>query len=125
MAERTFVTIGDDCTLNAGSIIQCHSQEDGAFKSDRVTIGSRCTLGIGAFVHYGTTLGDDSVLFADSFLMKGEDVPPNSQWAGNPAREWREESHRFAGSSTPAIVSLLSSAHDGDGQSRQGPRWTC
>ena len=33
--ERRFVTIGDRCTLNAGSIVQCHSQEDGAFKSDR------------------------------------------------------------------------------------------
>ena len=34
-SERTLVTIGDDCTLNAGTVVQCHSQEDGAFKSDR------------------------------------------------------------------------------------------
>ena len=47
--ERTLVTIGDDVTLNAGSKIQCHSQEDGAFKSDRITIGSGCTLGVGAW----------------------------------------------------------------------------
>ena len=33
IAERTLVTIGDDCTLNAGSVIQCHSMEDGIFKS--------------------------------------------------------------------------------------------
>ena len=39
LPERTLVTIGDDCTLNAGTVIQCHSQEDGAFKSDRITIG--------------------------------------------------------------------------------------
>jgi non-ribosomal peptide synthetase-like protein len=32
--EKTLATIGDYCTLNAGSVIQCHSQEDGAFKSD-------------------------------------------------------------------------------------------
>ena len=38
--ERSFVTIGERCTLNAGSTIQCHSQEDGAFKSDRSSIGS-------------------------------------------------------------------------------------
>ena len=38
--------------------IQCHSQEDGAFKSDRSTIGAGCTLGVGAFVHYGVTMGD-------------------------------------------------------------------
>ena len=38
--------------------IQCHSQEDGAFKSDCITIGSDCTLGVGAHVHYGVTIGD-------------------------------------------------------------------
>jgi non-ribosomal peptide synthetase-like protein len=86
LTERPFVTIGDDCTLNAGTTIQCHSQEDGAFKSDLATIGARTTLGVGAFVHYGVRVGDDAVLAADSFLMKGEDVPARSQWGGNPAR---------------------------------------
>ncbi|MFF3020698.1 Pls/PosA family non-ribosomal peptide synthetase [Streptomyces sp. NPDC057939] len=85
LTERSMVTIGDDCTLNAGSVIQCHSQEDGAFKSDRTSIGSGCTLGIGAFVHYGVTLGDGADLAPDSFLMKGETVPPSAHWGGNPA----------------------------------------
>ena len=39
-------------------MIQCHSQEDGAFKSDRTTIGNGCTIGVGAMVHYGVTMGD-------------------------------------------------------------------
>jgi hypothetical protein len=34
IAERTLVSIGDYCTLNAGSVIQCHSMEDGIFKAD-------------------------------------------------------------------------------------------
>ncbi|UXY25512.1 Pls/PosA family non-ribosomal peptide synthetase [Streptomyces sp. HUAS TT20] len=85
--ERTLVTIGDDTTLNAGTVVQCHSQEDGAFKSDRSTLGSGCTLGVGAFVHYGVTIGDGAVLAPDSFLMKGEEVSPHAQWAGNPARD--------------------------------------
>jgi non-ribosomal peptide synthetase-like protein len=89
IVEKTMVTIGDDVILNAGSAIQCHSQEDGAFKSDRITIGSGVTLGVSAFVHYGTTIGDGSVLEPDSFLMKGEEVPPHTRWAGNPAREVR------------------------------------
>jgi len=87
VTERTMAAIGDACTLNAGSVIQCHSQEDGTFKSDHTTIGSGCTLGVGAFVHYGVTLGDGAVLAPDSFLMKGEAVPRHSQWGGNPARE--------------------------------------
>jgi non-ribosomal peptide synthetase-like protein len=90
IVEKTLVTVGDDCTLNAGSVIQCHSLEDGAFKSDYTKIGAGCTLGVEAFVHYGVTMGDGSVLDADSFLMKGEEVPSYARWRGNPARELRE-----------------------------------
>ncbi|MFD9002304.1 Pls/PosA family non-ribosomal peptide synthetase [Streptomyces sp. NPDC059582] len=96
LTERTLATIGDDCTLSAGSKIQCHSQEDGTFKSDYTTLGAGCTLGVSSHVHYGVTLGDGAVLAPDSFLMKGEEVPPNARWGGNPAvemsesREWRE-----------------------------------
>jgi non-ribosomal peptide synthetase-like protein len=92
MTEKTLTTIGDGCTLNAGSVLQCHSQEDGTFKSDRITIGAGVTLGVGAFVHYGVTMGDGSVLGPDAFLMKGEDVPEGARWAGNPAREMRMSS---------------------------------
>jgi len=87
ISERTLTTIGDDCVLNTGSKIQCHSQEDGTFKSDRSTLGVGCTIGVGAFVHYGVTMGDGSLLAADSFLMKGEEVPAHARWGGNPARE--------------------------------------
>jgi non-ribosomal peptide synthetase-like protein len=85
MPERTLVTIGDDCTLNAESDIQAHSQEDGTFKSDRVVIGAGCTLGVGALVHYGVTMGDGAVVAPGSFVMKGEEVPAHARWGGNPA----------------------------------------
>ncbi|MFG2254131.1 Pls/PosA family non-ribosomal peptide synthetase [Streptomyces mirabilis] len=85
--ERTLVTIGDDSTLNAGTVVQCHSQEDGAFKSDRSALGNGCTLGVGAFVHYGVTIADGAALAPDSFLMKGEEIPSHAQWGGNPARD--------------------------------------
>ncbi|MCB5292667.1 Pls/PosA family non-ribosomal peptide synthetase [Arthrobacter sp. SO3] len=85
--EKTLVTIGDDCALNEGTVIQGHSLEDGTFKSDRITLGNRCTLGVTAFVHYGVTMHDGSTLGADGFLMKGEDVPEGTSYVGNPARE--------------------------------------
>ena len=87
MTEKTLVTIGDECTFNAGSIVQAHSQEDGGFKSDRITIGANCTVGIHSLVHYGVTLGDGAQLASDSFLMKGGEVPPYTYWAENPAME--------------------------------------
>ncbi|MHA5047141.1 Pls/PosA family non-ribosomal peptide synthetase [Streptomyces sp. SD15] len=87
ITERTLATIGDDCTLNSGSKIQCHSQEDGTFKSDYSVLGASCTLGVGAHVHYGVTMGDRAEMETDSFLMKGEEVPPDARWGGNPAAE--------------------------------------
>jgi non-ribosomal peptide synthetase-like protein len=85
--DKTLIAIGDDCAFNAGSVIQPHSQEDGTFKSDRISIGAGCTLGTGALVHYGVTMGDGVELAPDSFLMKSEEVPPHARWGGNPARE--------------------------------------
>ncbi|MGH8706431.1 MAG: Pls/PosA family non-ribosomal peptide synthetase [Burkholderiales bacterium] len=87
ISEPTLTAVGDECVLNHLSKIQCESQEDGTYKSGPSTLGAGCTLGVGAFVHYGVSMGDGSVLAADSFLMKGEEVPPRARWAGNPARE--------------------------------------
>ncbi|MCB9007811.1 MAG: peptide synthetase [Ardenticatenaceae bacterium] len=87
ITERTMVTVGDFCTLNEGSIVQCHSQEDGGFKLDRVSIGNGCTIGVGSLVHYGVTMGDGAQLVSGAFLMKGEDVPPHQVWGDNPAME--------------------------------------
>ncbi|WP_172442286.1 Pls/PosA family non-ribosomal peptide synthetase [Geodermatophilus sabuli] len=88
--ERTLVTIGDDCTLNAATWLQAHSQEDGAFKSDTITLGNGVTVGLAAWTHYGVVLGDGAVLAADSFLMKGEEIPAGEHWGGNPAQELPE-----------------------------------
>jgi len=83
--ERTLTRVGSYCTLNAASVLQGHSLEDGTFKSGRITIGNRCTLGTGAFVHYDVSIDDDAILDTDSFLMKGEHIPPHAWWRGNPA----------------------------------------
>jgi hypothetical protein len=84
--ERCYVRVGDFVTMNLGSIVQNHSQEDGAFKSDLIHIGSGATLGTGCFVHYGTTVGDNAVISAAAFVMKGEQVPDDDYWGGNPAQ---------------------------------------
>ncbi|MET8948425.1 Pls/PosA family non-ribosomal peptide synthetase [Streptomyces sp. NPDC004542] len=110
LTERTLTTIGDECTLNAGSKIQCHSQEDGTFKSDGTTIGAGCTLGVGAHVHYGVTMGDGAVLATDSFLMKGEEVPPNAHWGGNPAADLPDASDRSSGFGSATAMSAAGGA---------------
>jgi non-ribosomal peptide synthetase-like protein len=85
--EKTLVAIGDDCAFNEGATIQGHSMEDGAFKSDYIVLGNRCSLGVDSWVNYGVTMQDGSSLGADALLMKGEDVPEDATYTGNPARE--------------------------------------
>ncbi len=86
VTERTLVEIGDEANLNEASIIQAHSLEEGVFKSDYVRIGRGCAIGPGAFVHYGVTMHEKTILDADSFLMKGKITPARSRWHGNPAK---------------------------------------
>jgi acetyltransferase-like isoleucine patch superfamily enzyme len=73
--EKSLVRIGDDAVLNAGSVIQCHSLEDGYFQSGYTSIGIAATVGIKSFVHYGVTIGDGAVLDADAFLLKVKRSP--------------------------------------------------
>ena len=87
--EKTLIEIGDYSNLNEASTLQGHSLEEGVFKSDYIKIGNGCSVGVGAFVHYGVTMGDRVVLDPDSFLMKGETPEPNTTWRGNPAKAVR------------------------------------
>ncbi|RCG31503.1 amino acid adenylation domain-containing protein [Sphaerisporangium album] len=87
--ERTLVTVGGDCTLSEGALIQAHSLEDGTFKSGYIAIGGGCTIGTKALVHYGVTMDEGATLDADSFLMKGEELAAGSRWRGNPAVQIR------------------------------------
>ena len=87
ISEPTLTAVGDECVFNERSKIQCDSQEDGTYKSGHTVLGAGCSVGVNAFVHYGVTMGDGSVLAADAFLMKGEHVPADARWGGNPARE--------------------------------------
>jgi non-ribosomal peptide synthetase-like protein len=85
LTEPSMVEIGDDCMLNYRAVLQCHSLEDGTFKSDRIHIGSKCTINTGGFLHYGVRMHDASVLEADAFLMKGSVMEAGTRWLGNPA----------------------------------------
>jgi carbonic anhydrase/acetyltransferase-like protein (isoleucine patch superfamily) len=107
LAERSFATIGDHVTLNAGCVIQCHSQEDGAFKSDHTTIGAHTTLGVGSFVHYGVVIDEHVTLDADAFLMKGEQLDAGTHWSGNPARPTHTPGHAPQATDESYVTALL------------------
>ena len=86
MTEPPLVEIADGANLNAHSIIQSHSLEEGVYKSDFIRIGRGASVGVSTLVHYGVTMEEGAILDADSFLMKGETAPAGSRWRGNPAQ---------------------------------------
>ena len=91
VTDRSLTEVDDYANLNEGSVLQGHSLEEGVFKSDYIRIGKGGTLGCAAFVHYGVTAGERVIIDADSFVMKGEILEPNSRWRGNPAKLVRHE----------------------------------
>ena len=62
MSERTLVEIGDDVTIGELAMIQPHTMEDGAFKTDRIKIGNGVTIGANAFINYGVVMGDNAFI---------------------------------------------------------------
>ena len=84
--ERTLVTVGSRCTLNNGTTLQSHSQEDGMFKSDHIVVGDDVTLGVAAFVHYGVTVEDGARCRRRLLRHEGDDPHPRIPVGWQPGR---------------------------------------
>jgi non-ribosomal peptide synthetase-like protein len=84
--DKTLIEVGAYANLNAFSMFQGHSLEEGVFKSDHIVVGNGCSLGVASFVHYGVKIGDHVVIDPDSFVMKGENADAKTIWLGNPAK---------------------------------------
>jgi non-ribosomal peptide synthetase-like protein len=89
--DKTLIEIGDQANLNVASVVQCHTLEDGVFKSERVVIGAGSTIGCAAYVLYGANIGKNAVLEPNACLLKGETIPRDEVWHGNPARSARRQ----------------------------------
>jgi non-ribosomal peptide synthetase-like protein len=85
ITEFDCVTIGDFCAINAVSALQTHLYEDRVMKVGRVHLGRGVSVGAGSTVLYDTQVGDFARLGPLTVVMKGESIPPHSEWIGAPA----------------------------------------
>ena len=83
-SEFDLVDVGDFAALNAGAIIQNHLFEDRIMKASHLRIGEDCAVGNMAVVLYDTEMQPGSSIGPLSLLMKGETLPPRTQWLGIP-----------------------------------------
>jgi acetyltransferase-like isoleucine patch superfamily enzyme len=51
----------------------------------KITIGNNCHIGYGTFIKPGISIGDNSIIGANSVVTKN--VPNNEVWAGIPAKK--------------------------------------
>ncbi|ACK49971.1 non-ribosomal peptide synthetase [Methylocella silvestris BL2] len=85
ITEFDCVKVGDFAALNAISALQTHLYEDRVMKVGRVAIADGVTIGAGSTVLYDTLVGDYARLGPLTLVMKGEQIPPHSEWVGAPA----------------------------------------
>jgi non-ribosomal peptide synthetase-like protein len=86
VTEYDMVEIGDDTALNNECGPQTHLFEDRVMKIGPVKVGARCSIGARSVVLYNSQIGDGVHLEPLSLVMKGEDLPPMSNWGGSPVK---------------------------------------
>jgi non-ribosomal peptide synthetase-like protein len=88
LPEADLVTLGDGATVNRGCVVQTHLFHDRIMRMDTVTLQEGATLGPHGIVLPGTTIGARTTLGPASLVMRGESVPADSRWLGNPIAAW-------------------------------------
>ena len=85
ITEFDCVKVGDFAQLNALCALQTHLYEDRVMKVGRVDVGRGVCVGAGSTVLYDTHVGDFARLGPLTVIMKGEAIPPSTEWLGAPA----------------------------------------
>lgn len=94
IGDANLIEVGDDSVIGGDVTLICHAAEGGELVTAPVKIGSRVTLGLMAVILPGCEIGDGSIIAANAVLPKGTRVPPNTVWAGIPARQVAERRPR-------------------------------
>jgi acetyltransferase-like isoleucine patch superfamily enzyme len=87
MGEPYMVEMGDNSTCGVSSILATHVIEGNKFYMAKIRIGNNVVVGGQSMIFPGVTIGDNSIIAAMSLVPKDTKIPPNTVWAGVPARQ--------------------------------------
>jgi non-ribosomal peptide synthetase-like protein len=90
LPEADLVSLGDGASVNRGCVVQTHLFHDRIMRLDHVRLGPGATLGPHGIALPGATLGAGVTVGPASLVMRGESVPANTRWLGNPIESWAE-----------------------------------
>jgi non-ribosomal peptide synthetase-like protein len=91
LPESDLVHLGDGATVNRGCVVQTHLFHDRIMSMDEVTLAPGATLGPHGIVLPGASIGDGTTVGPGSLVTRGDAVPANSRWLGNPILDWPAE----------------------------------
>ncbi|MER6871784.1 Pls/PosA family non-ribosomal peptide synthetase, partial [Amycolatopsis sp. NPDC000673] len=89
LPESDLVSLGDGATINRGCVVQTHLFHDRIMTMSRVTLEEGATLGPHGIVLPGASIGARTTVGPGSLVTRGDAVPADSRWLGNPISAWR------------------------------------
>jgi non-ribosomal peptide synthetase-like protein len=72
-------------------VVQTHLFHDRIMRMDAVVLEDGATLGPHGIVLPGTVIGARTTVGPASLVMRGESVPADGRWLGNPIEAWPAE----------------------------------
>ncbi|MCW4465379.1 amino acid adenylation domain-containing protein [Glutamicibacter sp. MNS18] len=90
LPEADLVTLGDHSTVNRGCVVQTHLFHDRVMSIDKVHLDAGSTLGPHSVILPAARIGAGTTAGPASLVLRGEQLPPNTYWRGNPAARWAD-----------------------------------
>nr|WP_276092057.1 Pls/PosA family non-ribosomal peptide synthetase [Streptomyces silvisoli] len=84
LPETDLVRLDDAVSVNRGCVLQTHLFHDRLMRVDTVHLHRGATLGPNSIALPGAAVGTATTVGPASLVMRGEQVPPESRWTGNP-----------------------------------------
>ncbi|AGL17072.1 Pls/PosA family non-ribosomal peptide synthetase [Actinoplanes sp. N902-109] len=88
LPEYDLVRLGDGATVNRGCVVQTHLFHDRVMSMDEVTLDAGAALGPHGIVLPGASIGARTTVGPGSLVTRGDAVPADSRWLGNPIAAW-------------------------------------
>ena len=88
LPESDLVRLGDGATINRGCVVQTHLFHDRIMSMDGVRFDEGATLGPHGIVLPGAGIGARTTVGPGSLVTRGDTVPADTRWLGNPITSW-------------------------------------
>jgi non-ribosomal peptide synthetase-like protein len=88
LPEADLVSLGDGVSVNRGCVLQTHLFHDRIMSMSEVYMDDGSTLGPHGIILPGAKVGARATIGPASLVMRGEGVPADTRWLGNPISVW-------------------------------------